>query len=78
MTPAAVLQQCENDDEGKPIYFAFRLLTEMESKFSTKELELMAVVWSTEHFRDYVNGISIKFYVILDHRALGSVLKKNC
>ena len=70
----AVLQQ--NDETGwKPICFASRFLTPLESKYSTNELELLAVVWSIEHFRNYVYGI--KFQVVSDHKALTTVLKSN-
>ena len=39
------------------------------------ELELLAVVWSVEHFENYVYGIN--FGVVSDHKALQSVLKSN-
>ena len=41
----AVLQQRENNDESKPIHFASRFLTVLESEHSTNKLELLAVVW---------------------------------
>ena len=46
----AVLQQCE-ENEWKPIFYASRFLTELEAKYSINELELLAVVWSVEHFK---------------------------
>ena len=49
----AVLQQEENN-ECKPISFATRFLTNLESKYSINELELLAIVWSVEYFRSYV------------------------
>ena len=70
----AVLQQCERN-EWKPISYASRFLTELESKHSINELELLAVVWSVEHFKHYVYGVS--FDKVSDQKALQSVLKCN-
>ena len=70
----AVLQQ-QSELGWKPICFASRFLSEFESKYSTNELELLAVIWAIEHFRNYVYGT--EFEVVSDHRALLSVLKAN-
>ena len=51
----AVLQQCE-ENKWKPIAYASRFLYELECKYSINELELLAVVWSIEHFKNYVYG----------------------
>ena len=59
----------------KPLEYASRFLTELESKYSINELELLAVVWSVEHFKDYVDGV--EFGMVSDHKALQSVLKAN-
>ena len=68
----AVLQQEENG-EWKPLSFASRFLTELEAKYSINKLELLAIVWSVEYFRNYVYGV--KFKIISDHKALTTVLK---
>ena len=39
------------------------------------ELELLAVVWAIEHFKNYLCGT--KFQVVSDHKALATVLKRN-
>ena len=70
----AVLQQNE-ENSWKPIAYASRFLTEFESKYLINELELLAVVWSVEHFKNYVYGI--EFEIVSDHKALKSVLKAN-
>ena len=70
----AVLQQKEKDD-WKPISFASRFLTDLESKYSVNELELLAIVWAVEYFRSYVYGVHFK--IISDHKALATVLKGN-
>ena len=69
----AVLQQQQNNQNWKPVSFASRFLTDFEAKYSINELELLAVVWAVEHFKNYVYGI--KFQVISDHKALSSVLR---
>ena len=38
-------------------------------------MELLAIVWAVEHFKNYVYGVQFK--VISDHKALMSVLKPN-
>ena len=53
----AVLQQSQINGEWKPICFASRFLTEFESKYSLNELELLAIVWAAELFRNYVNSV---------------------
>ena len=70
----AVLQQ-NKENSWKPIAYASRYLTEFESKYSINELELLAVVWSVEHFKNYVYGI--EFEIVSDHKALKIVLKAN-
>ena len=70
----AVLQQ--QDEIGwRPIHFASRFLTPLEENYSINELELLAVVWAIEHFKNYLYGI--KFQVVSDHKALATVLKGN-
>ena len=46
-----------------------------EVKYSTSELELLAVVWSTYHYRYYLYGN--RFKLITDHKALLSALRNN-
>ena len=71
----AVLQQIQNNGEWKPICFASRFLTNFEAKYSINELELLAIVWAVEHFKNYVYGV--KFKIISDDIALMTVLKPN-
>ena len=44
-------------------------------KYSTNELELLGVVWATEHFRNYLYGT--EFQIVTDHKALLSALSAN-
>ena len=61
----AVSQQRQRDGEWGHIGFASRYLTDFEVKFSINELELLAIVWTTGHFENYVYGILFK--VASDH-----------
>ena len=44
-------------------------------KFSTNELELLAVVWSVDRFKHYILGK--EFIKAAEHKALTSALDKN-
>ena len=57
------------------IAFASRFLNEHESRYSTNELELLAVVWSLEHFKHYFYGT--EFTLQTEHRALLPALNEN-
>ena len=57
------------------IAFASRFLNNLESRYSTNELELLAVVWSMEHFKYYLYGS--EFILQTDHQALLTALKEN-
>ena len=50
------------------IAYASRFLNSLEEKYLINELELLAVVWATEHFKYYLYGKH--FTVITDHQAL--------
>ena len=70
----ATLEQLQ-DDQWKTIAFASRFLNNHEMKYSTNELELLGVVWATEHFRNYLYGT--EFQIVTDHKALLSALLAN-
>ena len=50
-------------------------LNDAERKYSTNELEMLAVVWGAEYFRNYILGK--KFLIVTDHKALISLLNGN-
>ena len=65
---AALLQ------EGQPIAFASRALTDTETRYVQIEKEMLAIVFATEKFDQYTFGHSVT--VQSDHTPLESILKK--
>ena len=70
----ATLEQWDGEN-WVTIAFATQFLNNHESKYSTKELELLAVVWATEHFKNYLYGA--EFEIVTDHKAFLSALNAN-
>jgi hypothetical protein len=68
----AVISQ-QFDEGEKPIAYASRILNSSEINYSTSEKELLAIVWSSKHFKQYIYGRDIEFYT--DHKPL-AVLNK--
>lgn len=63
----AVLSQGQVGSD-KPVAYASRTLSDTETRYSTIERELLAIIWATKHFRPYLYGR--KFYIYTDHRPL--------
>ena len=61
--------------EGKPIAFASKALTETEQRYANIERELLAFVFGCERFRTYLYGC--KFQVESDHKPLEMISLKN-
>ena len=66
-TIAGVLTQVF-DGEEHPIYFVSRTLSKAERNYTVTEKECLAVLWSVERLRGYLQGE--KFTVITDHHSL--------
>ena len=71
----ASLEQQNVEGEWIPIAFASRYLNTQEKKYSTNELELLAVVWSVDRFKHFLLGK--EFVIATDHKALVSALDEN-
>ena len=70
---ACLEQKCGNTWET--IAFASRFLNNLESRYSTIELELLAVVWSLEHFKFYLYGS--EFILQTYYQAMLTALKED-
>jgi RNase H-like domain found in reverse transcriptase/Integrase zinc binding domain/Reverse transcriptase (RNA-dependent DNA polymerase)/Integrase core domain len=64
----AILGQKSDQDGEQVICYASRQLKDAETRYSTTEKEMLAVVWATKQFRCYLYGRS--FEIVTDHRAL--------
>nr|GEX11511.1 reverse transcriptase domain-containing protein [Tanacetum cinerariifolium] len=63
------------DKHFRPIHYASKTMTEAESKYTTTEKELLAVVYAFEKFRSYL--ILNKSIVYTDHSALKYMFSKK-
>ena len=82
--PSEVLEiQCDSSQSGlgaalmqngHPIAYASRALTETESRYAQIEKEMIAIVFSVEKFNDYTFGR--RTIVHTDHKPLESIVKK--
>ena len=66
---AALLQN------GKPIAYASRTLTDTEQRYAQIEKEMLVIVFSLEKFNQYTYGRHMK--IQSDHKPLESILKKS-
>ena len=71
----ACLEQAIEPGVWAPTAFASRFLNNAEAKYSTKKLELLAIVWAFENFPTYLLGKC--FQVLIDHKAIISALIEN-
>lgn len=60
--------------EGQPLAFASRALTDAETRYAQIEKECLAIVFACEKFHTYIYGR--KTYVQSDHKPLEAIFKK--
>nr|GEW76491.1 reverse transcriptase domain-containing protein [Tanacetum cinerariifolium] len=63
------------DKHFRPIHYASKTMTEVESNYTTTEKEMLAVVYALEKFRSYL--IMNKIIVYMDHSALKYLFAKK-
>jgi hypothetical protein len=71
----AVLKQITDDGKIKIIYYLSRVVTNTELRYSTTELEALAIVWSITKLRSYLLGKDFK--IETDHCPLCQFHKKR-
>ena len=70
----AVLLQIKDKME-KPIWFASRALSTLESKYHARELECLAVKWALKKFRPIIEGCKVT--VFTDHESLIWLMRQD-
>jgi len=60
-------------DVAHPIAYGSRHLSGAEKNYSTSERELLAIVWASRHFRNYIFGRKVLF--VTDHKPLATIKK---
>jgi hypothetical protein len=68
----AILEQKQPDGTYRPVYYASRKLTDVESRYSQFEREALGVKWACQKFQLYLIGK--RFEVRTDHKPLLKVL----
>ena len=66
---------CVLMQEGKPVSYASRSLSDTESRYSNIERELLTTCWCLDRFNHYVSGKQV--LIETDHKLLESIWKKN-
>lgn len=71
----AVLMQRGNDKQFHPVFLFSKRTTEVESRYHSFELEMLAIIYALRRFRIYLCGI--RFKIVTDCNALTLALKKK-
>ena len=62
--------------DGQPISYASRAMTDTEQNYAQIEKELLAIVFACERFNDYIYGRNV-VHVETEHKPLESIFKKE-
>ncbi|KAK3870572.1 hypothetical protein Pcinc_024210 [Petrolisthes cinctipes] len=62
--------------DGKPVAYASRAMTSTEKNYAQIEKELLAIVFATQRFDQYIYGLSA-VEVHTDHKPLEAILRKS-
>ena len=71
----AILSQTDVEGKKHPTSFASRTCNPAEENYGSCEGECLAVVWATQHFREYLFGTP--FTLITDHEPLRWLMQTN-
>ena len=71
----AVLSQIDKDGVEHPVSYASRSCNPAEKNYGSCEGECLAVVWATQHFREYIFGSP--FTLVTDHEPLKWLMQTN-
>lgn len=72
---AILLQKSKVDNEWHPVYYSSNKTTPAEQKYSSYELEVLAIVKALKKFRVYLLGI--QFTIVTDCRAFVATMNKK-
>lgn len=72
---AILLQRSAEDGQLHPVYYLSKKTNEAEKKYTSYELEALAVIESVKKFRHYLFGI--KFKIVTDCQAFEMTLRKK-
>jgi len=68
---AGVLSQLDPDDNHwHPVAFYSKTFNDAEANYEIHDREMLAVIWALEEWNAELLGLTQKFLVITDHRAL--------
>lgn len=72
---ACLLQRSDEDNKFHPVFYMSRKTTPAEEKYSSYELEVLAVIQAVKKFRIYLLGN--KFRIVTDCSAFQTIDKKE-
>lgn len=71
----AILMQRKSDDKLHPVFYFSKRTTDVETRYHSFELETLAIIYSLQRFRIYLQGIQFK--MVRDCSTLTMALSKR-